>query len=148
MPFISRIEARAYSRGTEIIERVTEAVLNLYPEDLRDSIKITTESTESHRNTEIIIIHTFIENRQQCEHAFTLIVESLSKQDRRALRRTLSRRLDDQCVLFLRIDKQASYLGETRLASDSDVISVRVHLREYPRCLRSDAEMFLADRLK
>jgi hypothetical protein len=148
MPFVSRVETRAYSRGTEVVERVTEAVLNLYPEDLRDSVKITTELTESHRNTEIVIFLVFIENRRQCEQTFTWIMESLSEQDRRILKRTLSRRLDDQCVLFLRIDKQASYLGDIRLANDSDVISVRFHLREYPRCLRPDAEAFLADRLQ
>ncbi len=148
MPFVSRVETRAYSRGTEVVERVTEAVLNLYPEDLRDSVKISTELTESHRNTEIVVILAFIENRHACEQTFNRIVESFSDRDRKALRKTLSRRLDDQCVLFLRIDKQASYLGETRLANDSDVISVRIHLREYPKCLRSKAEEFLADRLQ
>ncbi|MHA2063345.1 MAG: RNA-binding domain-containing protein [Candidatus Thorarchaeota archaeon] len=148
MPFVSRIETRAYSRSTEVVERVAEAILNLYPEDLRESVKITSESAESHKNTEIVVISAYIESRRLCELTFTQIVESLSERDRKFLRRTLSRRLDDQCVLFLRIDKQASYLGETRLASDSDVIRVRVHLREYPRCARSDAEEFLIDRLQ
>ncbi|MHA2301225.1 MAG: RNA-binding domain-containing protein [Candidatus Thorarchaeota archaeon] len=148
MPFINKIETRAYSRGTEIVERVREAVLNLYPEDLRDSVGIEVESTESHRNTEILVILASIEKRLHCEQTFTRIIECLSEQERKTLRRTLSRRLDDQCVLFLRIDKQASYLGETRLASDSDVINVKVHLREYPRCLRSDAEAFLTDRFQ
>ncbi len=148
MPFISKIEARAYSRGTEIIDRVKEAVLNVYPEDLRDSVRIETEVTESHRNTEITVVLASIERKRPCEQTFNRIIESFSDQDRKNLRKTLSRRLDDQCVLFLRIDKQASYLGETRLASDSDVISVRVHLREYPKCLRSEAEVFLADRLQ
>lgn len=148
MPFISKIEARAYSRGTEIVERVTEAVLNLYPEELRDSVEIEAESTESHKNTEIIVILVSIEKKAYCAQTFARIIESLSEKERKTLRRTLSRRLDDQCVLFLRIDKQASYLGEIRLASNSDVISVRVHLREYPRCLRSDAEIFLTDCLQ
>ena len=148
MPFISKIEARAYSRGTEIVERVTEAVLNLYPEELRDSVEIEAESTESHKNTEIVVIHASIEKRLYCERTFARIIGSLSEKERKTLRRTLSQRLDDQCVLFLRIDKQASYLGEIRLASNSDVISVRVHLREYPRCLRSDAEVFLTDCLQ
>jgi RNA binding exosome subunit len=148
MPFVSKIEARAYSRGTEVVERVTEAVLNLYPEELRDSVEIEAESTESHRNTEIIVILASLEIRPHCEQTFARIIEGLSERERKTLRRTLSRRLDDQCVLFLRIDKQASYLGEIRLASNSDVISVRVHLREYPRCLRSDAEKFLTDCLQ
>ncbi|MGD9381120.1 MAG: RNA-binding domain-containing protein [Candidatus Thorarchaeota archaeon] len=148
MSFISRIDTRAYSRGTEIVERVTESVLNIYPEELRDSVRIATEITESHRNTEIVVILAFIENRRACEQTFNRLVESLSDRDRKVLRKTLSRRLDDQCVLFLRIDKQASYLGETRLANDSDVISVRIHLREYPKCLRSKAEGFFADRLQ
>jgi RNA binding exosome subunit len=148
MPFISKIEARAYSRGTEVVERVTEAVLNLYPEELRDSVEIEAESTESHKNTEIIVILASLEKRPYCEQTFARVIESLSERERKNLRSTLSQRLDDQCVLFLRIDKQASYLGEIRLASNSDVISVRVHLREYPRCLRSDAEVFLTDCLQ
>ena len=148
MPFVSKIETRAYSRGTEIVERVREAVLNLYPEELRHLVDIEVESTESHRHAEIIVVLASIEKKLHCEQTFTKIIESLSERERKTLRRTLSRRLDDQCVLFLRIDKQAAYLGEIRLASNSDVISVRVHLREYPRCLRSDAETFLTDRLQ
>ncbi len=148
MPFISRVEARAYSRATELIGRVTDAVLNLYPEDIRDFVEVTTESVERHKNGEIVVISAVLEKRSMCERTLDQIIESLSEQDREALRHTLSQRIDDQCILFLRIDKQASFLGELRLARDSDIISVRVHLRDYPRCKFSDAETFLADRLQ
>lgn len=147
MPFVSRIEARAYSRATELVERVADAVLKLYPENVWESVQISKESVDSHRIGEIVVISATLEKKELCEPSFSSILESFSEQDRKLIGKSLHRRLDDQCVLFLRIDKQASFLGETRLARDSDLISVKVHLRDYPKCLRSDAESFLIDRL-
>lgn len=147
MPFISRIEARAYSRATELVERVTDAILNIHPEDIRKSVEITKESVDSHKIGEIVVISATLERKDLCELSFIRIIEGLSEQDRKSVKKTLHRRLDDQCILFLRIDKQASFLGETRLAKGSDVISIKIHLRDYPKCRRSDAESFLMDRL-
>lgn len=41
-------------------------------------------------------------------------------------------RLDEDCVLYLRFDKQSAYLGEMRLDEGQDTIQVRLKVQTYP----------------
>ena len=145
--FIDRIEARAYSRVTEIPERVESAILNIFPSDVHDRIRIEKNVTEGHAQNTITVISGFLRHKRSCEDTLTTILSSISQNERKELTRTLSQRLDDKCVFFLRIDKQAAYLERVKLANGPDVISIRIHIRQYPRCVREDAEEFLRSRL-
>ncbi|MFX1602808.1 MAG: RNA-binding domain-containing protein [Promethearchaeota archaeon] len=144
--FIDRIEARAHSRATEVIERVQTAVLNLFPESIQESVRVTVETTEGHRQTRIVVISAVLEDKAACDDTLSFIAEAFSESDRRAIIRSLTQRLDDQCILFLRIDKQESFLGEIQLATGPDIISVKMHLKQYPRCKPLDVETFLVER--
>ncbi|UCH03398.1 MAG: hypothetical protein JSW05_07300 [Candidatus Thorarchaeota archaeon] len=146
--FIDRIEARAHSRATEIIERVQTAVLNLFPESIQESVQVTVERTEGHRQTRIVVISAVLEDKAACDDTLSFIAEAFSESDRRAIIKSLSLRLDDQCILFLRIDKQESFLGGIQLAKGPDVISVKMHLKQYPRCKPLDVETFLVERFQ
>ena len=42
---VDRIEVRAYSRATEVPERVQKALLNLFPESIREQVVVTEEMT-------------------------------------------------------------------------------------------------------
>ena len=143
--FVNRIEARAHSRATEVIDRVQSAVLNLFPESVRESVQIVRETTEGHRQTLIVVLSAVLEDKEACETALSFIADTLSETDRWTIIRSLPLRLDDQCILFLRIDKQESFLGRIQLANDADVISVKIHLKQYPRCKPSDVEAFLVE---
>jgi RNA binding exosome subunit len=146
--FVDRIEARAHSRATEVIERVQTAVLNLFPESVQESAQIDIETTEGHRQTRIVVLSAVLEDKSSCESTLSFIAERLSETDRLAIIRSLPLRLDDQCILFLRIDKQESFLGRIQLAKDPDVISVKIHLKQYPRCGPLDVETFLVERFQ
>jgi RNA binding exosome subunit len=93
------------------------------------------------------VISGLLRHKRSCEDTLTTILSSISQNERKELTRTLSQRLDDKCVFFLRIDKQAAYLERVKLANGPDVISIRIHIRQYPRCVREDAEEFLRSRL-
>jgi RNA binding exosome subunit len=41
-------------------------------------------------------------------------------------------RVDDDCVLHIRFDKQAAYCGNAQLATTGDTISTEIKLRAYP----------------
>lgn len=146
--FIDRIEARAHCRATEVIERVQTAVLNIFPESIQEAVQIALETTEGHRQARIVVVSAVLEDKAACDDTLSFIAEALSESDRRAIMRSLSLRLDDQCILFLRIDKQESFLDRIQLAKGPDVISVKMHLKQYPRCKPLDVETFLVERFQ
>ncbi len=146
--FIARIEARAYSRATEVRERVQTAVLNLYPEDYRERVKIKKTKTESHHRIPIIVITATLGNKKGCEVTLDSIFEKLSEYDRKAILRSLDLRLNEQCTLFLRIDKQSSLIERVELAKDPDPISVSIHIRQYPRCVQEEAKAYIIQHLE
>lgn len=147
MSYFARVEARAYSRATEIVERVTAAVLNVFPEELRRRAVMSTVKTEGYNQIPIVVIAATLADKPSCEAAADHILKALSANERETLFKTLEQRLDDRCVLFIRVDKQAAYLGRLQLAADPDVISIQVHVRQYPRCNQEKAIAFIRDHL-
>lgn len=148
MPTVDRIEARAYSYETEVIERVVSAVTNLFPTDIHKGLEIHTQKTEGHSHTTITVVHVLLTEKKRCRTAFEFIINKLSPEDRRNLLRSLDLRLTDDCILFLRLDKQKAYLNEIRLQSTPDVIRVQIHLRYYPRCDKEQATSDLRELLE
>jgi len=146
--FVARIESRAYSRATEVLERVRSALVNLYPEEYRNRLKVKEVRTESHHGVPIIVITATLENKKGCETTLSSIFKRLSTFDKRHIMRTIELRVDDQCTLFLRIDKQISFLEEVKLSDGPDSISVSIHIRQYPRCIQEDAITYIIDCLK
>ena len=139
MPYVSRIEARAYSRATEVLDRVRSAILNLYPPNAQESVKFEMTNTTSHHLSPIAIVNATLEKKQLCGETLEFMLNSFSESDKRTLKNTLQNRLDEKCSLFLRIDKQAAFLGKIQLADTPDLITIRVQLIQYPRCVRDDA---------
>ena len=136
-PYVERLEARAYSRATELPERVSQAILNIFPEDTREHIKITTSTVEGHQGIPMLIITGILSTKKLVEPAVNYLFQNFSKGDRKSIQQTLDQRIDD-CTLFLRIDKQKAYLGRIEMAMNADVISLQIDVRNWPRCSDSD----------
>jgi len=147
MSYFARVEARAYSRATEIVERVNAAVLNVFPEELRSKVQMTSTRTEGYNQIPIVVIAATTEDKPSSETTADYLLRTLSSTDRETLLSTIRQRLDDRCVLFIRLDKQAAYLGRLQLATESDVISIQLHIRQYPRCIQEKAITFIQERL-
>lgn len=145
--FVGKIEAQAYCRATEVLDRVRSAVLNLFPEDIRPDVKTATSQAEGHSGTRIVVIVSSLEKRNLCDRFLSHLFESFSDSERQIIENSLDSRLDDQCTLFLRIDKQAAFLEQLELTTEPDVILLRIHLRDYPRCQRNEARAMIVERL-
>lgn len=141
--FIDRLEARAYSRATEVPERVTKAILNIFPESTREKIVISSTATEGHLGVPMGIHVGVLDDNSSALSAVEEIFSSFSQSDLRNISDTLERRLDDECTFFLRIDKQEAYLGNTKLAMNADVISLQIRIMKWPRCTITDAEAII-----
>jgi len=148
MPFIRKIEARAYARATEITERVTDAVLNIFPEEIRQSVIVTEDNAEGQSGDRIIIITGVLDNSEDCGNTFNFILKNMKKNDRGEIKRSLDLRLDHNCVFFLRIDKQGAFLRKIRLANNADVIRLQIYFKDSPKCKPEDAIRFIEQRLQ
>lgn len=137
---VDRIEVRAYSRATEVPERVQKALLNLFPESIREQVVVTEEMTEGHLQNPIIVIAASVTQPSLAEATLRLIMSSLTTGELQYILNTIDRRLDVGCTLFLRADKQAAYLGHIELAQNPDVISIQIHIRKFPKCGPTDAK--------
>jgi RNA binding exosome subunit len=148
MLHIERIEARAYSLSTEDPNRVKTAVLHVHDEKSREKVKLHETLTEGHLQVPILIINSVLTGKKACLETFYHILSSLPSEDISWLRASMERRLDERCVFFLRIDKQASFLGRLQLSKGADLINVQIHLHQYPRCVLDDAKAFILDHLE
>ena len=148
MPFISKIEARAYARATEITERVSTAILGIFPENIRQNVSFSEEKAEGQSGDSISIISGILKNRDECEITFDFILKHLEKSDRRGIKRSLDLRLNNNSVFFLRIDKQEAFLGKMKLANNTDIIRARFYIRDRPRCKKKDAILLIEKRLE
>jgi len=145
--FVTKIEARAYSRATEVPERVIEAILNLYAEKFRELVQFGSTKVEGYSGDEILIVESVLKDKAGCEATLDHIFGKLDERNLRHLRNSLSRRIDRNCFFFVRIDKQAAFLDDIRLAKGPDVISIQVHIQQYPKCRQEEAKAMLKNRL-
>lgn len=148
MPFICKIEARVYARATEITERVSTAVLNVFPEDVRKNVSISEEKAEGQSGDIISILSGELIDTEECEITFDFILKHMDKKDRRTLMRSLDLRFDEKCVFFLRIDKQGAFLGKIRMDNNTDTIQTRFYFRDTPRCKKKDAMLLIERHLQ
>jgi RNA binding exosome subunit len=148
MSFVAKVEARAYSRATEVSDRVVTAIRNLYPEKYHEFVEFESTKVEGQSGDDILIVESNLKDKIGCEATLDYILEKFDKRDRRRLSNSLIRRIDRNCLFFIRIDKQAAFLDDIVLEKGPDVISVQIHIRQYPRCKQEDAVTMLEKRLR
>ena len=148
MSFVAKVETRAYSRATEVSDKVVAAILNLYPENLRALVKVESTKVEGQSGDEILIVGSMLKDKEGCETTLDYILGKLEGRDRRRLSNSLTRRIDRNCIFFIRIDKQAAFLDKIVLEKGPDVIIVKIHIRQYPRCRQEDVIAMVEDRLR
>ncbi|WP_316968220.1 RNA-binding domain-containing protein [Candidatus Methanocrinis alkalitolerans] len=136
---IHRVTFRAFVASTEDDGKVREALSLFVPKG-----SVSKTSAVGHFGNEIIILSATLGKKEGLRF-FLLLREALPEGDMARLRREAAQRVDDDCKLYLRLDKQAACEGEVRLADCGDAISVSAHLESYPA--RRDRALKVAEDL-
>ena len=123
---IHRVTFRAFVASTEDDGKVREALSLFVPPE-----SISETSVAGHFGNEILILTSTLRKREGLKF-FDRLREALPEGEMKRLRREADLRVDDDCNLHFRLDKQAAYQGEVRLADSGDAISVCAHLESYP----------------
>ena len=116
------VDLRTFCYATEDEKRVRAALRTFLPEEL----DIEREETEGHHGDRILVLSTRVENADEMRHVLSKVAE-LPDSDN--LLDELDERVDDNCSLFLRLDKQAAYRGEAELGEG---ITFRAKVEAYP----------------
>ena len=116
------VDLRAFSYATEDQKRVKQALRSLLPDDA----ELDRVENVGHHGDRIVVFSARIDVADGMRHVLDRLSE-LDDIDR--VIDELDQRVDDNCALFLRLDKQAAFRGEVRLGPG---ITVRAKVEAYP----------------
>jgi len=120
------ITFRASVHTTESDDRVKTALsLFLFDNEINET------KTEGHFGNPITLLHGQIKGKD-CTSSIDMIRSNLLEHELERLRNELCERIDDECFLHIRFDKQAAFEGKVRLAKNTDTITAKIKLKAYP----------------
>ncbi len=121
------LQARTYVHATENRDKVVKAVLEIFPEKIRGSVRLESEVYEGYYGNPIEVLTIELSDPTEALETLKYIVGRLDEIDRVKLLGTLEERVDKQGGLYIRFSKQNAFKGTLKLEEGDDVI--RVHIR-------------------
>jgi len=116
------VDLRAFCYETESEARVEQALRTFLP----DEFELERTTSEGYHGDRIVILSARVERADDVRHVFAQLGEL---RDLERVRDEIEDRVDDNCSLFLRLDKQAAYRGEPALGEG---ITLRAKVEAYP----------------
>jgi len=125
---IHRLQLRAIIHSTENPDRVKKALGTVLPE----GAEILKENIFGHYGNVMRVLTSTVKDKTEANRVLRSVLARLEPGERDTVKEELPRRIDDECCLHLRIDKQQAYAGNVRLARGDDCIYLRAKLECYP----------------
>jgi RNA binding exosome subunit len=116
------VDLRAFCYATEDDRQVEDALRTFLPEEF----DVERTESEGYHGDRILVLSTRVENAGDVRHVLSRLAR-LDEIDR--VLEELDERVDENCSLFLRLDKQAAARGEVRLGEG---ITLRGKVEAYP----------------
>jgi RNA binding exosome subunit len=116
------VDLRTFCYGTEDERRVETALRRFLPEEF----PVERAESEGHHGDTIVVLSARVERADDVRHLFSVLRNSV---DFERVRSELPDRVDDDCSLYISLDKQAAYRGEARLGQG---ITLRAKVEAYP----------------
>jgi RNA binding exosome subunit len=116
------IDLRAFCYDTEGESRVEDALGHFLPEE----VELERAESEGHLGDRIVVLSARVERADEMRHVLGQLRDGA---DIEQIRRELDQRVNENCSLFVHLDKQEAYLGDAQLG---DGISLRAKVEAYP----------------
>jgi hypothetical protein len=133
---IHYIHLRTIAQATEDPEKVRSALKLLLPPPgqlaKKDSITVHETVTTGYHGNQIIVMEAELKQNKDCQYVVDRIREHLGPAGISQLAAELPQRVDDDCNLHIRFNKQEAYLGKLMTTTKSDSILVRIKIKAYP----------------
>lgn len=115
------VDCRAFCYATEDEARVERALRTLLPEEF----PIDRAVSEGHHGDRIVVLSARVENADDVRY----VLDRLAELDLDRVREELDDRVNDNCALFMRLDKQAAYGGRIERGTG---LELRGKIEAYP----------------
>jgi RNA-binding protein len=126
-PPIGYIDIRVFAHATEDTEKVENAVRNLLPIELAETLIFQKTSLTGHHGNPIILFTAQLTDKKTLPAALQKMGSNLNSLDKEELSRDLKLHLEKR-NLYLRFDKQAAFLGKVKF-TQKDPIHFKVHFK-------------------
>lgn len=118
------IDLRSFCYVTEDEERVEDALRTFLPEEF----ELQRTESEGHYGDRILVLSARVENADEMRTILDAFAE-LPDEELETVRDELDERVNENCTLFVTLDKQAAFSGEVTLG---DGITLRAKVEAYP----------------
>ncbi len=119
------VNLRTFCHATEDPSKVSQALEFVLP-----SGKMTKRKTTGHHGNPILVYESRTGKKSEANLFWNRIANSVSQE---SLLEDLESRVDDNCVLHVRLDKQKAYLGNIEIVKHEDVIAVSSKIESHPK---------------
>ena len=116
------VDLRTFVYATEHEQRVADALRHFLPPEA----ELERQETTGHLGDRILVLSTRLEKADDVRHVLSTVAES---EEFATLESELEDRVTENCELFVSLDKQAAFGGETRLGEG---ITLRAKVEAYP----------------
>ena len=127
-PPVSMIEVSLFVHATEDLDKVMESLKNVLGDNIAN-ISFHRDDLQGHYGNPIIFLKAKIREDALIKGIMEALAERIENADRGYLLSNAERCTDDKGSFFLRLDKQAAYLGRI-VASQADPIHIKIRPRQ------------------
>ena len=122
---VAYIDIRVFSHATENEAKVMEAARKVVPTSCVDVVAFEKHVLSGHHGNPIVFLETRVKDKDTVKAIVEKIAATLNTLDKEALCRRLEE-FTQKGSLYIRLDKQAAFLGELKLGQ---VDPIRIHMR-------------------
>ena len=138
---IASIEIVTFSHATENTEHVLKALRNLLPETILEEVEFGEEELTGYYGNPIKILRARVTEKGAINQIVALLASNLSSPDKLSLGQEMRLKGEKDRDLFIRLDKQAAYLGKMQLSS-RDPIKIRFRFKLHPKGYKKFFEVY------
>ncbi|MCW3975801.1 MAG: hypothetical protein NWE86_06125 [Candidatus Bathyarchaeota archaeon] len=129
---VTKIIISCFINATERTEKVTEALMNLFPEELKEKIKIKKTNLEGHYGNPITILDAEIDDKKLIDLFIKHLSGLLGEKEKKELTKEFENHLDDKSNFYIRLDKQIAYMKKICF-QQQDPIKIKIKLKKSKR---------------
>ncbi|MFH0748655.1 MAG: RNA-binding domain-containing protein [Candidatus Bathyarchaeota archaeon] len=123
-----RIEICFLVHATEDLDKVLQAVTNIFPEDHSKDIDYEKSFLLGYHKNPIIMVKTSIEDKLSASSFLRRVLTELEPDDKILLSAGIRSQIDSRQNFYLRLDKQEAFLGRLKLCT-IDPIHIKARLK-------------------
>jgi RNA binding exosome subunit len=126
---IGYIDIRVFAHATEEVDKILNAVHNILPAEVVDTITFKRTSLTGHHGNPITLLEARVKEKNAVQAVFKKLASNLSPLDKELLGNEIRQHLEGG-NLYIRLDKQSAYLNEVKLC-ETDPIHYRIHFQKH-----------------